>query len=368
MPGHEELAPAASHHHVHARFLALGKQFQPRDTEDVLAAHLRVAAVRHVELIVESPEDGGKRLAGHVAVHAEQLLAQQVFGNAVIMVKPGLRRPTDIEGGHDMRPRPVQDAAQFVPIAHFLERVLFHGCAGDNHPVELLIIHVGKVAVKRLHVFHRRVLRRMALYLHERDFQLQRSIGEQAHQIGLRGNLQRHQVQDDNPQRADVLPRGARSIDDKDVFLLQQVDGGKPVRQIQRHNRFVFYIKKRKGTQICRSKHCPMPQICERHTAKLLRPHGQEFPVARMKTSHHPFGNFRPHGQLLLPATTFVQTPSTSAHTSPPFVQMATTAEISTRANATSRRHERKMEGCCIHFFQPPFHENHGISLSLRPV
>ena len=53
----EYLAALACHHHVHARLLTLGEYIQFRTALYIFATHLRVAAVRHIELIVKTTKD-----------------------------------------------------------------------------------------------------------------------------------------------------------------------------------------------------------------------------------------------------------------------------------------------------------------------
>ena len=140
---------------------------------------------------------------------AEHLLLQRVLGNAVMMIESRLSRPTYIKGGSDVSACPVEYLHDLVPVCHLLEVHLLHWRAGDNHSVVLFAAHLLEVRVERPHVFDGRILRSVALYLHERDFHLERGVGEQAHEVCLGSNLQRHQVQNDDTQRADVLLRGA---------------------------------------------------------------------------------------------------------------------------------------------------------------
>ena len=71
----------------------------------------------------------------------------------------------------------------------------------------------------------RRILGRMPFYLHKVEFHLQRCITQQADKVRFRRNLQRHQVQHDNPQRANVLFGCTQRVHHKDVLLLQQLNG-----------------------------------------------------------------------------------------------------------------------------------------------
>ena len=120
-----------------------------------------------------------------------------------------------------MRACPVEYLRHLRPVAHLLVGQMLHRSAGDNHAVETLVAHQLEILVERPHVFDGRILGRVAAEFHEREFDLQRCVRQQAHHVGLRRYLQRHEVEDDDAQRADVLPSGARMVDDEYVFLLQ---------------------------------------------------------------------------------------------------------------------------------------------------
>ena len=143
------------------------------------------------------------------------------------MVQSGLGGPTDIKGGSDMGTCPVENLLDFVPIVHLLVIEMFYWRTGNNHTIELLFLHQFEITVESFHVLHRRILRRVPLHFHERDLDLQRRVGQQTDKVGLCRNFQRHEVQYDNAQRADVLRRGPRAVDDKDVLFFQQLDGRK---------------------------------------------------------------------------------------------------------------------------------------------
>jgi hypothetical protein len=65
----------------------------------------------------------------------------------------------------------------------------------------------------------------MALELHKNDVELKRGVGEQTDQVCLGGNLQRHQVENDYFQRADILRMGTGIVHHEDILMFQQVDG-----------------------------------------------------------------------------------------------------------------------------------------------
>jgi hypothetical protein len=65
----------------------------------------------------------------------------------------------------------------------------------------------------------------MALKLHETDVNLQGSVGQQTDEVGLGGYLQRHEVENDNTQRTDVLGMGPGIVHHEDVLAFEKVYG-----------------------------------------------------------------------------------------------------------------------------------------------
>ena len=72
-------------------------------------------------------------------------------------------------------------------------------------------------------MLYRRILGRMTLQFHKTDLQLKGGIGEQTDEVCLCCDLQRHQVQDDNPQRTDILCGSSGIIHDEDILILQNI-------------------------------------------------------------------------------------------------------------------------------------------------
>ena len=152
----------------------------------------------NIKFIIEPAEDGMQRKQRAMFENAEHLLAQCILGHTVMMVQTGLRGPAYIERRGDMGTCPVKYLRYFVPIIHLLEIHLLYRRTGNDHTVVLIVPHLVEVGIKCLHVFYRRVLRSVALYLHKRYLHLKRSVREQTHQVCFCRNLQRHQVEDDN--------------------------------------------------------------------------------------------------------------------------------------------------------------------------
>ena len=96
MPSDKKLASSARHRHIDTRLFAFGQERQIGNFHHILAAYLRMPAVRHIELVVEASEDRHIGLAQRMAEHAEHLGWQIIFGDTIKMVQPGLRRPAYI--------------------------------------------------------------------------------------------------------------------------------------------------------------------------------------------------------------------------------------------------------------------------------
>ena len=120
-----------------------------------------------------------------------------------------------------MRTCPIKDFGNLIPISHLLEIHLFHRSTGNNHTIVLLVTHLVEIGIERFHVLYRRILGGMALDLHKGDLYLKRCIRKQPHQVCFCRNLQRHQVQNYNPQRTDVLLRSTGSVNHENIFFLQ---------------------------------------------------------------------------------------------------------------------------------------------------
>ena len=128
-----------------------------------------------------------------------------------------------------MRTRPREDVLHLLPITYIFELQLLNGSASDNHAVILLIPHLLKSTVEHHHVFDGRVLGGVALQFHKTDFELQGSVRQEPYQICFRRNLQRHQVEDDNLQRTDILHVSTGIVHHEDVLMFQQLNGRKSI-------------------------------------------------------------------------------------------------------------------------------------------
>jgi hypothetical protein len=71
--------------------------------------------------------------------------------------------------------------------------------------------------------------------MEKRDFHLQGRVGEQSQELGLGRDLGRHQIQDRDTQRTDILMLRAVFIHDKDILALEGRTGRKSSGDFYRH-------------------------------------------------------------------------------------------------------------------------------------
>ena len=228
MPGHEDLAVVEALDHGEPRLPRLGEDVELGNLAHVLGADFGMARVRGVEDVVEAAEEVAGRLEHVVLEDAEALARQVVLGNAVEVVERGLGGPADVERGEDVARRGVvHDLQQLRPVVHVLEGEVLHGGAGHDHAVEMPVLDFVEGLVEAVQVVQRRVLGHVLGRAQERDVDLDGGVAEHAEQLGLRGDFRRHEVHDDDVERAYVLRGGALFGHHEDVFLLQSRSGRK---------------------------------------------------------------------------------------------------------------------------------------------
>ncbi len=163
------------------------------------------------------------QVAGAVTEDAEHLMPRGIFRDAVVVVEPRLRRPADVEDRVDVGFRPFHDLAEFLPVVDLLVLHPLDRRAGDDETVETPVLHVVEVLIEGLHVRGGGVGRFVARGLEQRQVDLQGGVREKPDQLGLGRNLGRHQVQDRDTERTDVLRRSAFLIHHEDILVFQRL-------------------------------------------------------------------------------------------------------------------------------------------------
>ena len=187
----------------------------------VLLANLRMPGMRHIELIIKAPEQRLILLAEMMPVHAEYLRRHIILRYAVMIVQPRLSSPADMEGGVHMALAPLHDFRNFLPVGHVLKRHLLHRRTGNDKAIVFLVAHLGKGAIELRQVILGGVRRHIGLGIDKIHLHLQRRIAQEPQQLGFRHLLDGHQVQNQKPQRTNILAVGPVRIHNKNMFFFQ---------------------------------------------------------------------------------------------------------------------------------------------------
>ena len=134
-----------------------------------------------------------------------------------------------------MRPGPVQDRLELVPIVHLLERQMLHRRAGDHESVVVVVAERVKRLVELDQMVGADVGGLVRGGLHEVDLHLQRGLGDQAEQLGLRLDLLGHEVEDHQLERADTLTFRLGLLQREDAFRIEYGSGRQAAGDLDRH-------------------------------------------------------------------------------------------------------------------------------------
>ena len=191
---HEEIAAVCAFRHVDAGLVRLGDDFQIGVCLDVLGSYVGVARMRRSEAVVEPAHPGGRRLHDAVFEYAGRLLVELVLLDAVAIEDARLGSPADMQGGVDVRLRPIHDARELFPVIDVVEIEQLDGRACDDEAVEVLVFHVVEGDVERFQVLFGDVFRDVALRTEELHLDLQRRVRELSQDLRLGGDLGGHEV------------------------------------------------------------------------------------------------------------------------------------------------------------------------------
>ena len=210
--------------------------------------HLQVRAGGHIVLIHTGQTGVGLQgdlveTVGQEAVfilqilgeHAEQLGRQVALAHAVPVVERGHRAPAQVHGGEHMGPGPIQDGLELVPIVHLFERQVLHRRTGDHESVVIVVAERVKRLVELDQMVGADVGGLVRGGLHEVDLHLQRGLGDQAEQLGLRLDLLGHEVEDHQLERADTLTFRLGFLQREDAFRIEYGSGRQAAGDLDRH-------------------------------------------------------------------------------------------------------------------------------------
>ena len=111
-----------------------------------------VAGLRDEVAVIKAAE---KRMVIHgeaVLVDAEELSGKDALFYPVVTVEPGLRRPTEMQGGEDVGIRPFEVFHHLRPVLDFFVGHLFDGGSSDDEAVVFLVLDVleGEIVLRQV--------------------------------------------------------------------------------------------------------------------------------------------------------------------------------------------------------------------------
>ena len=145
------------------------------------------------------------------------------------------RAAADMERAENVRLAPLHDLAQLVPVFHLLKGHLLHRRAGDDESVKVLIPEFVERLVEGDHVIFGSVFRFVGVGVHQHQLHLQGRVAQQAAELCFRVDLGRHQVQQHDLQRTDVLRDGAGLGHHENIFFGQRFGRGQIIGYTNRH-------------------------------------------------------------------------------------------------------------------------------------
>ena len=231
----KNLPAVPAHHNTYACLLGLRQNLQLRVLQDVLPVHFRVAGMGAVEVVVKAAHQRHLVVQHLVHVDAGQLRGPDVLRNAVMIIQSHLGAPADMEGGSDVGLRPLHDLAELLPVIHLLIIQEFHRRAGDNHSVIFMHLHIAEGNIELVQMRCGGVLGNMGRKHQERTVHLQRGVGQGPEQLRLRLFLHRHQVEDENLQRTDLLTQSSRLTHNEYILVFQYLLRRQIVLNLNRH-------------------------------------------------------------------------------------------------------------------------------------
>ena len=201
----------------------------------------------NLELVVKAAEENEVGVFHRVQKHAEQLFRQRPLGNAVVIVKPRLSAPADVEGGVNVGLAPLHDLAQLGPVVHLFKGQILHRRAGDDQSVKGSVLHLLKGLVKSQHVLLRGVFGHVPRRGNQLQLDLKRGVAQNPGQLRLCVRLGGHQVQQEDLQGPDILGHGAGLGHNEDIFAGQRTGGRQLIWNFDRQSWFL--LSQRRGAE-----------------------------------------------------------------------------------------------------------------------
>ena len=170
----KDLLAALARCDVNPRLPGFCHDLQFRRVADGLAVRLGVPRVRGVKYVVKPAQQSCLLIEHTVGEDTKHLFGKRPLADPIVVVKPRLRPPADVEGGGHVCLCPLHDPAKLLPVVHLFKRQVFHRRAGDNHSVILFVAEVIKGVVEVYKMLLRRVFGLVGVGFHQIHLDLQR--------------------------------------------------------------------------------------------------------------------------------------------------------------------------------------------------
>ena len=107
----KELGIIRTAHNINTGLLRSRHNSQLRHLLDILGSHFRMTGMRRIKCIIKTSEQSGLLIQHFMGKYAGNLLVQNIFRNAVMIIKPRLGTPANMEGRMHMCLTPLHNLA-----------------------------------------------------------------------------------------------------------------------------------------------------------------------------------------------------------------------------------------------------------------
>ena len=199
-----------------------------------------MSGMRCQEHIVKAANQRDFTIHHFMPEKTEHFFVQFAFLQAIVVIKTCLGSPAQINSGGNMGICPVHDLCQFIPVVYLFKFHLFYRCTGNDHSIVFILFQFREGLIEFIQMTHGGIFRLMALYCHKGHIHLKRGIGQRTQKLQLCLLLQRHQVQNQDLDRPDILMGCPGLVHYENIFSLQNFFYWKITLYFNRHFKVSF--------------------------------------------------------------------------------------------------------------------------------
>lgn len=134
---------------VYAGLVGRGKYLKSGGGLDILTQNGGVARMRRHKLVVKAAEKDRALVVHLVRENTENLFVKLMLIYAVVVIKPRLCAPADMQGAVNVSLAPLHYLDELLPILDLLEGHMLNRCAGDDKAVVIIVLYVVEYLIKR---------------------------------------------------------------------------------------------------------------------------------------------------------------------------------------------------------------------------